>query len=119
MKLIYLFYSSDTIEVKKENIDRVNYNLEKSWELIEPLFNLIYKTPKEVSIMHAAKNYIIELQNFDNTLYNFKFPFTKAIITNPVSENRIDVVNLKERIEELYHFFVHSDLLLERILRIK
>jgi hypothetical protein len=53
MKTIYLFYSSHNIEIKKQNINRVSHNLEKNWELIEPLLNLIYKTSEEVSVMHA------------------------------------------------------------------
>jgi hypothetical protein len=109
MKSIYLFYSSDTVEVKKQNITKVSHNLEKTWGLIEPLLNVIYTTPEEIAVMQAAKDYVIEFHNYDNNSFNFRYPFTKALITTLPSEKRIDVANLKERMEELYLFFGQSD----------
>ena len=113
MKAIYLFYSDDTVEIKTQNIARVSHNLEKTWELIEPLLNHIYTTPDEVSVMHAAKEYVLEFHNLDNDSYNFRYPFTKALITKLDLSYKIDVVNLKERMEELYQFLRLSDFLLE------
>lgn len=116
MKIIYLFYSSDTAEIKTQNITRVGYHLEKTWELIEPQLNLIYTTSEKITVMHTAKRYIKEFQHFDDQSYNFLFPFTEALITPSSSEKRIDVINLKGRVEELSLFFKFSELELEKYL---
>lgn len=94
MKSIYLFYSSDNVKIKKQNRVRVNHNLEKTWKLIEPLLNLVYTSPKDVSVMNAAKEYFIEFQNFNDNSFNFNYPFTADLIT--YSEKRKDIVNLKK-----------------------
>lgn len=113
MKAIYLFYSNDSVEIKIQNINRVSSDLEKTWELIEPQLNLIYTTSEEVTIMQTAKEYVMEFHNLDNNSYNFRYPFTKALITKLELSYKIDVVNLKERMEELYEFLRLSDFILE------
>jgi hypothetical protein len=109
MKTIYYLHANETLESIEHNITRVNENLELTWDLIEPLLNQIYTSPEEVVVMKAAKEYIIEFQFFNERSFDFIYPFTIDIITSSQIEKRIDVINLKERIEELYQFFKQSD----------
>lgn len=108
MKTIYYLFSNETLEVIEQNINRVNQNLKLTWDLIEPLLNQIYTTPEDFAVMNAAKEYIIEFHSFNERALDFIYPFTTDIITSS-TEKRIDVINLKERIEELYQFFKQSD----------
>lgn len=109
MKTIYYLHANETLESIEKNITRVNQNLELAWDLIEPLLNQIYTTPEDVAVMNAAKEYIIEFQNFNEKSFDFIYPFTIDIFTSSSIVKRIDVINLKERIEELYQFFKQSD----------
>jgi len=62
-------------------------------------------TTEEIETINDVEEYIKQYQEFDNNSFVFRYPITKAL--HPVNKDikRINLKNLKNRIDELEFFF--------------
>ncbi|MEK3720581.1 hypothetical protein [Paenibacillus sp. FSL H8-0034] len=107
LKALYLDYSSDPTEVKKEKFKDFNHNLMTVWNAIEPMLLEVCGSNKEM-VKHA-KGYVEQFHKQDKSSFSFRYPITKQLEPIHKKEERFDLVNLKNRMEELDNYFGGAD----------
>jgi hypothetical protein len=109
MKDIYLNYSEHSMQDKIKTIGKVNHDLVKIWEKIKPLIQDGCNTEDDNDTIKIVEDYINQFHNFDKSSFKFRYPIDKKL--NPVldGEKFIDLLNLKQRMDELDSFFSGVD----------
>lgn len=101
MKNILIYY---TEEDAVTGIKSGQHNLMKLWGLIEPYMK-IEASNGELMDISNAKSYIEQFDKMDRSSFTFRYPINKDLRGILPGEKRINLVNLKEGMEELYNFF--------------
>lgn len=110
LKEILIYYSDlDRGEIKK----KLNHNLLDLWKCVKSLFLEI--SPEDDTMILNAESYIIEFNAVDQSSFTFRYPITKDLEGVIKREQRIDIPNLKARMNELYNFFEGSTDILSEI----
>lgn len=104
MKYIYLKYSGSNKEKKISVIKDVNHSLLKIWNKVKPII-LEESGKKEKEDIKIVDDYINQFDLFDKSSFTFRYPITKELDGILTGERRMNLVNLKERMNELYCFF--------------
>lgn len=109
LKSLYLDYSDDEPKKRLETINKVSHNLIKIWNKVEPILLSTSDTIHHKELLDTVKSYVKQYHDMDEGSFNFRYPITKQL--DPVfnKEERIDIVNLKQRMEELSNFFDGMD----------
>jgi nitrate reductase assembly molybdenum cofactor insertion protein NarJ len=115
IKSIYLKYSEDTIEKKIGTINDVSHNLHKAWNKILPILQEASETLEEKEMVEAVQDYVMQFHQFDQSSFTFRYPMDLQLNKNLNKEQRIDIKNLKLRMDELGHFFDAADAKLDHI----
>lgn len=108
LKWIFLVYSDARRSVKKSVIGDIGHNLIKLWKKTKPIL-LEDVTPKECQDVDIVEDYIEQFHKLDETSFSFRYPVTKNLDQILNSERRINLSNLRQRMDELYHFFNGAD----------
>lgn len=105
LKSLYLEYADDSMNEKIQTIKQVNHNLAKMWNKLKPTLINASHDKSEKEIIKVVESYIIQYHNFDSSSFKYRYPIDKDY--NPLlkGEERIDLVNLKDRMTELDNFF--------------
>lgn len=104
MKNIYLFYSEDTKEIKINTLKQVLHDLVKIWNKIKPYLEKD-ATENEQNDIKAVEEYIKQFHIFDKSSYTFRYPIKLNLNSVINRENKVNLLNLQARMNELYHFF--------------
>jgi hypothetical protein len=104
MKYIFIKYSGWDKDKKISAIKDVNHNLLRIWNKIKPII-LEETTKEEKEDIEAVEDYISQFNIFDKSSFTFRYPITKELDGVLTKERRINLINLKERMDELYCFF--------------
>lgn len=104
MKNILIYYTEDDRERTIQNIRMAQHNLMKTWNLIEKYMKES-ATDKELQDIKAARGYIKQFNDFDKSSFTFRYPVDKNLNGMLDGEKRINLVVLKESMEEMYNFF--------------
>lgn len=82
----------------------VGHDLKKLWERCKNILNW-YNEGKEKEYLNVVEEYILDFDSMDHNSQNFRYPVDiHQNIIHVVTKN-IDLVNLKEKMDELYMFF--------------
>ncbi|WP_156178024.1 hypothetical protein [Bacillus sp. SA1-12] len=102
-------YSEAPIQEKIQAIKQASHNLAFMWDKLKPILIDASKSQEEKDMINAVDSYILQYHSFDKNSFKFRYPIDKDY--NPIlkDEERIDIVNLKERMTELEHFFSGAD----------
>lgn len=108
MKSIYLSYSEHSMKEKIKTIKDVNHDLLKVWGTIKPLIQ-DSNSKDDTDTVKVVEDYITQFHEFDKSSFRFRYPIDKKL--NPVldEEQFIDLLNLKQRMDELDNFFSGVD----------
>lgn len=109
LKSLYLDYSDEDIKIKLSTITNVSHNLMKMWEKLEPILLSTSNTTQHKEMVSNVKGYVQQFHDIDPGSFNFRYPITKKMTPVFEKEQRIDLVNLKNRMEELSNFFDGMD----------
>jgi len=108
LKWIFLVYSDVDRSVKKSVISDIGHNLVKLWQKTKPIL-LEDATPKERQDVDIVEDYIEQFYKLDETSFSFRYPVKKNLDQILNDERRINLSNLRQRVDELYHFFAGAD----------
>ncbi|MEK5233463.1 hypothetical protein MHB42_17300 [Lysinibacillus sp. FSL K6-0232] len=109
LKSLYLEYADKPMDEKIQTIKQVSHNLAQMWNKLKPTLIDASNNKSEEEIVNVVEGYIMRYHNFDKGSFKFRYPIDKD--ANPLikGEERIDLVNLKERMTELDNFFSGAD----------
>ncbi|WP_153721793.1 hypothetical protein [Sporosarcina cascadiensis] len=88
------------------------HNLEFYWKRVKPILEEVYKGADFIDeVAMATESYILQFQELDNGSFTFRYPFAKGEEFAPFFEEdlHIDVVHLKERVDELYNILEYME----------
>jgi hypothetical protein len=108
LKWIFLVYSDADRSVKIGVIRDIKHNLIKLWQKTKPIL-LEEVTPQERQDVDIVEAYIKQFYKLDESSYSFRYPITKNFDQILNAERRINLPNLRKRMDELYHFFTGAD----------
>jgi hypothetical protein len=103
-----LVYSDVDRSVKKSVISDIGHNLIELWQKTKPIL-LEDATPKERQDVDIVEDYIEQFHKLDETSFSFRYPVKKNLDQILNDERRINLSNLRQRVDELYHFFAGAD----------
>lgn len=118
MKSIFISYFEGTIEEKSQMIKNASHDLIKIWDKIKPIL-LEETSDKEKEDVTTVESYIKQFDEFDKSSFKFRYPITKDLKGVLENEVRLNLSNLKERMNELYGFFNGCSCKLEEIMDFK
>jgi hypothetical protein len=108
LKWIILIHSDYDKSRKQEVIKSSGHNLEKLWQETKPIL-LEDASPKERQDVDIVTNYIEQFHVLDESSFSFRYPIKKDLDLILNKERRINLPNLRQRMDELYHFFIGLD----------
>jgi len=104
MKYIYLKYSEDSKKKKQKVIGKCSHNLMKIWNIIKPIMNEFAST-KDNKTTNIVEKYIQQYHELDEGSFRFRYPIDIKLNEILGDDERINYINLKERMNELKSFF--------------
>lgn len=108
MKNIFLKYSGSSEEDKVKVIKNVSHNLNEMWKKIVPIISE-ETTNEEKEDIKIVRDYIKQFSDFDKSSFTFRYPINKELDLLFKEEKFLDLINLRERMNELYNFFEGCD----------
>jgi len=108
LKWIFLVYGDAHRSEKKSVIGEVRHNLIKLWQKTKVIL-LEDATPEERQNVDIVEGYIEQFHKLDESSFSFRYPITKTLDQILNDEQRINLPNLRQRMDELYHFFNGAD----------
>lgn len=105
LKSLYLEYSDKQMADKILTIKQAGHNLASMWNKLKPTLLDASDAQGERELIKSVESYIMQYHNYDKSSFKFRYPIDKDY--NPLlkDEERLDIVNLKNRITELDNFF--------------
>jgi len=105
LKQIYLEYSDTSFAEQEEMIKNTQHNLIKAFEYTKPIIASVLEN-SEKQYLDAFENYIKQFHSYDEKSFNFRYPYDKKL--NLIFNNKkINLYNLKERMNEIEEFLCH------------
>lgn len=104
MKAIYLKCSPDSSEQKKAVLKKVGHCLPSTWARVKSLLRQD-ASPPELADLDVVEDYIDQFHRIDSSSFTFRYPFDKALQPMLPKEQRVNIVALKQRMDELEAFF--------------
>jgi hypothetical protein len=113
LKWIFLVYSDADASAKKKLIrGKKAHDLIDLWEKAKPIV-LEGATLQEDVV--AVEEYIMQFHELDKSSSSFRYPINKSLEQILDNQRRINLPNLHQRMDELYHFFSGLDVMLSNI----
>ena len=91
--------------MKRKKISEASHNLATAWRIICPVLWDACSTDQDRETIDVVKDYIQQFQDFDRSSFKFRYPIDKQFHRTLDREQRIDLPNLKKRMDELSQFF--------------
>lgn len=113
LKALYLGYSNDSSKHKISIIKDAGHNLMKMWNYLEPILIEASGSTADKNMVSVVKSYVEQFHQMDKTSFSFRYPITKEMVPVFQDEQRIDLINLKNCVQELSNFFDGMDGLLD------
>lgn len=109
LKSLYLEYSDEQMSDKIQTIKQASHNLSSMWNKLKPVLIDASDTQEEKKLVLSVESYIMQYHSYDKNSFKFRYPIDKN--NNPLlkGEERLDIVNLKDRMTELDNFFGGAD----------
>lgn len=103
LKSIYVIYSGDDDVTQEKNIKRVSHDLTKIWAIVRPIIEKNSLAEDDIDI---AEDYVSQMHEYEKTSFEFRYPTEKN--GNMIHEKwkYLDLVNLKERMEAFYNYYI-------------
>lgn len=114
MKDIYLNYSGDTKKEKKDVLKKKGHSLIGIWNKLKPVITED-ASDSEIEELKIVEEYIKQFHEFDLKSDMFRYPINNDLELFFKHENRLNLPNLKDRMNELYNFFSGVDAKLSAI----
>jgi len=113
LKWIFLVYSDADASAKKKLIrgERA-HDLINLWEKAKPIVLESATLQEDVAIV---EDYIMQFNELDKSSSSFRYPINKNLEQILDNQQRINLPNLRQRMDELYHFFTGLDVMLSNI----
>ncbi|MBU3206984.1 hypothetical protein KPL33_08330 [Clostridium algidicarnis] len=108
MKNIFLKYSGSSEEDKVKVIKNVSHNLNEMWKKMVLIISE-ETTNEEKEDIKIVRDYIKQFSDFDKSSFTFRYPINKELDLLFKEEKFLDLINLRERMNELYNFFEGCD----------
>lgn len=107
------FHSNDEIV---NFINKSNHDLMRAWEMIKPIMKNCATGEEDDKSIEIAESYIRQFHSFSKTSFEFRYPIDKKGDIIHSEPYRLDLLNLKDKMERLSHFFdgVSSQMLVYR-----
>lgn len=105
LKSIYVCFSSDDDTKKEKNINKVSHNLEKTWKIVRPIIEK-YSLEEEKKDIDVAEDYILQMHNYQKSSFEFRYPTEKNGKIIHEKWQYIDLVNLKDKMERFYNYYI-------------
>jgi hypothetical protein len=104
IKNIYISYSEDNLTEKANVFKNMNHDLIKTWNKIKPY---LQEEADDIELdgIEIVEDYIKQFHEFDRSSYTFRYPITKSLTEVINDQKRVNLTELKSRMNELYHFF--------------
>jgi len=113
LKWIFLVYSDADTSAKKKLIrGKRAHDLINLWEKAKPIVLEGATLQEDVVIV---EDYIMQFHELDKSSSSFRYPINKNLEQILDSQRRINLPNLRQRMDELYHFFNGLDVMLSNI----
>ncbi|MNB87036.1 hypothetical protein D3C81_669110 [compost metagenome] len=120
LKSLYLDYSDDAPQLRIQTIEKVSHDLMKIWRKVEPISLSPYKDKDHHrEMVKVVESYLLQYHEMDEKSFNFRYPITKQLTPVFSKEMRVDLVNLRNRMQELSNFFDGMDGALDDMKRSK
>jgi len=103
LKDIYLQYSNDTEANKIQMVNKTSHNLTKVWKYSKPVIEQAIEL-RETEYLNGLDNYIKQFDEEDPSSMKFRYPINKNLKNFSLSERKINLSNLMERMNEIEHF---------------
>lgn len=101
-KYLYVKYVSKSEQATERYISEVGHDLLKAWTEDKDYILNISHDEKVVNLISDINNMIVEWDKFDESSFRMRYPMTKKNkATNPGSY-RLDVINLKDEMNDLF-----------------
>lgn len=108
LKWVFLVHSPADIPAKKAFIQEMKHDLCKLWSRIKPIL-LEEATPEERQDVDTVEDYVMQFDRLDKSSSSFRYPITMKLDQVLNDEQQINLPNLRQRMNELYHFFSGVD----------
>jgi hypothetical protein len=113
LKWIFLVYSDAEVSAKKELLrGGKSHDLIDLWKKAEPIILEGATLQEDVTIV---EDYIRQFHELDKGSFSFRYPINKNLEQILDNQRRINLPNLRQRMDELYHFFNGIDVMLSNI----
>lgn len=114
MKNIFLQYSGVDKEAKIKVIKKVSHNLIEIWKIIKPIL-IQETTEEEKKDIEVVEDYIKQFNEFDKSSFIFCYLTNKELDLSFNEAQYLDLINLRERMNEVYNFFEGYDVKLNTL----
>ena len=104
LKGIYFDYSLASPDELQSMIKDVGHDLLKAWKYAKPIIESVLEE-KDKCYFDAFENYIIQFQNNDKTSMKYRYPTDRSLNLH-ISEEKLNLFNLKKRMDEIEYFLV-------------
>lgn len=106
MKTIYLYYVDASRDDKKSALEKMSHDLMKIWQQIKPAIAQFASNGSDKRAIVVVEDYIKQFHELDKTSFTFRYPITKNLKEVHERRSLINLQNLRERMNELYTFFI-------------
>lgn len=116
LKWIFLVYSDADAPAKKQLIQGSRgHNLIDLWKKSKPIVLESATSHEEQEDVAIVEDYIMQFHELDKSSYSFRYPINKNLEQISDNQRRINLPNLRQRMDELYHFFNGLDVMLSNM----
>lgn len=113
LKWIFLVYSDADASAKKNLIrGKKAHDLIHLWKKAKPIVLEGATLQEDVA---TVEDYIMQFHELDKSSSSFRYPINKNLEQILDNQRRINLPNLRQRMDELYHFFNGLDVMLSNI----
>ena len=105
MKSIFLRYSGKSKQDRANFVEGIQHNLLRIWKEVKPIVSE-NASASELPDMVIVEDYITQFHKMDSSSFTLRYPTDKKLQLTIVSQHRINLVNLRERMNELDAFLV-------------
>jgi hypothetical protein len=105
MKYIYLYFSKENNVQKNEFIKNTSHNLLQIWSYIRQVLESYLTSVDEKDDIDIVNSYIIQFHEMDKHSFTFRYPIKKDLSSVLSGQKKVDLLNLKCKMNELYTYF--------------
>lgn len=104
LKETYFFYSKASLNEKIGAVKKIQHQLVPMWNEVKKLLLEESCGSSDVEDIENAEVYIKQFSELDKSSFRFRYPITKDFTPTNSEKQRINLVNLKDRMDEIHAF---------------